>query len=88
MACISDDVEWSEYDNSPLPSPDHKRVLIRLAVSTLGLERKMMAFSGYSEACPLPCIELLHVKILQIVRDSLEKLFKLKSKSGMSKMIR
>lgn len=37
----------------------------------------MMAFSGYSEACPLLCVELLHAKILQIVRDSLEKLFSL-----------
>jgi hypothetical protein len=61
---------------------EQKLVIIRLAVSSVGLEKKMSAFSSYSESCPLTCMEMLHAKILQIVRDSLEKLFGLKSKLG------
>jgi hypothetical protein len=73
VSCIAHDARTAEEDGA------YRDIRIRFALSTLGLEHKMTAFSGYSEACPLSCVESLHMKILQIARNSLEKLFRLES---------
>jgi len=76
VSCVAHDLDRVENDDE---SRTYRDIRIRFAMSTLGLEHRTTSFAVYSEACPLTCVETLHVKLLQIAQISLEKLFRLES---------
>lgn len=74
----------SDFPEDEGLSETKQSVIIRLAVSTIGLERIADNFGNYRIDCDIVCIEQLHTKVIQFVRNNLETMFRLKSKVKIS----